>query len=232
MPRTSYTLAELQDRLVEKWEKVPFWTREESRLFLNEGLRVWNMLTGVWKRRLVFSTIAAEPWYALPSTLTYSVRVQFNEYPLGQSSIYDLDHGRNGWEADLTISGGTVPTRPVLWAPAGLRLIAIWPADYHGCNSLVIDGVRDTPVLRNFDDYVDLGEEEYHSLLGYALHIATFKRGGAEFTATTPFHKEFLIAAANVNDRLKTSAFFRKYMGLDHARESRPMRQQEISVGG
>lgn len=233
MPYTAVTLSQLQVSLQEMWETVPFWTSEEARLHINEALRVWNLLTGMWKSQVTVKTPSpTSPWITLPGSLVYNMRVEFLGKPVGYSSIGDLDYGRPNWEGETTVSGGNVPTTIKHWAPAGLRMIAIWPADSIGDRDLLVDGVATTPILINSGDFIDLGEEEHVAILKYALHVASFKKGGTTFSSTLPHYKEFLLACADRNERLKASLFFRRAMGLDLNRSQRPIRRPIAGQSG
>ena len=181
------------------------------------------MLTGVWKSRVNVTTTTS-PWLAVPSPLFYPVRMQYANLPLGRSSIGDLDNGRPGWEAESTTSGGEVPTAPKHFAPAGLSLFAIWPKDAVGGNTVVVDGVVNAPQLVNLTDTVDINNTSLQPILGYCLHYLAFKEGGQRWAATNQYYKEFLLAAIDQNDRLATSALFRKAAGLDVNRGQRPLR--------
>jgi len=222
------TLTEFCAQLRERFDGVPFWTSQNELLAINESLRCWNMLTGTWRSRWTFETDTPNetPWYALPGCVTLATRVTWNGIPLELSSIDDLDMGRVGWEGEATSMHATdpgIPARPLCWAPAGVALIAIWPYDTGGCNALVVDGVTKTPVLCRADDFVDIGQEDFHALLGYALHVLAFKEGGARFKHSMSLYKAFIAAAAERNSRLKTSSVFRKILGLDVGRYSRPV---------
>ena len=157
-------------------------------------------------------------------TLIYPLRMEWQSYPMNACSIEDMDAFRMNWETETTASGGSVPTRPLLYIPAGLTLFAIWPADSVGGSNMVVDSVLETPILTNDSDFIDLGEEELHALIGEALSIAAFKEGGARFEACKRFHQEFIQAALGKNSRLKTSFKFKKYAGLDTAWSSKPLR--------
>lgn len=222
------TLAQYREQLRERFDGVPFWTPQNELLAINEGLRCWNMLTGTWRDRWTFETDTPNetPWYVLPGCLTYATRVTWNGIPLGLSSVDDLDMGRVGWEGEATsmhLTDPGIPERPLLWAPAGVAMIAIWPYDTAGCDALVVDGVMKTPVLERESDFVDIGQEDFHVLLGYSLHVLAFKEGGARFRSSQALYKAFIAAAAERNSRLKTSALFRKILGLDVGRWSRPV---------
>jgi len=222
------TLQTISEQLRARWESVPYWTPEEASFAFNEALRTWNMLTGTWKRKVVFGIPAYEHWISVPGTILYSTRVSYLERPLDLSSIFDLDNGRQDWESEFTSSGGRVPTTPRKWAPAGLDLMVIWPA-LHFCATLTVDGVADTPQLVLDTDFVDLENSEHSALLGFALHVAAFKEGGTRWETTFRYHKEFLLAAGDRNARMKSSKFFRRYMGLDFARDQHKMREPQVA---
>lgn len=208
------TLTTLRELLKARWEGQPFWSDADALDALNEALQVWNLLTGFWKTRVLLQTSAGTYDYGLPSALLYGMRVEWNGRPLSPSSREDLNLGRYQWRTETTASGGSVPTRPLLWCPLGLTMVRIWPADANFGNSLTFDGVAATPVLVGDDDYLDLGEETLTLLIGYALHAAAFKKGGSFFQATLPHFTRFLQGAVEENAQIKTSQVFRRYAGL------------------
>lgn len=217
-------LLSLRSALKDRWESVPFWTDPEATNALNEALSQWNLFTGTWRKRVVFGMPRDLHWFALPATLVYNARVQVDETPLHQSSLFDLDYGRPNWEGENTISGGDVPTRPRVWAPAGMTLFAVWPSDANACHTLVVDSIHTTPKLSADSDVVDLEEDDRYAVLGEALHIAAFKEGGQRWKGTEDFHKQFLTAAGRQNGQLLRSSYFRRYLGLDvdrHGDQSR-----------
>lgn len=209
------TLAALQDTLLSRWGSVAFWTPEEGRLAINEGLRLFSLYTGFWKVRVTLPTVANQVYYPLPATLTQSMRVLFNEHPLAYSSVDDQDAGRPGWEADRTTSGGTVPRRPVTWIPVGLSEIAIWPADAQGQQGLALDGLRRTPILSRLIDVVDLGQEDHAALVGYALHTLLFKGHRGRWRASLPLYVQFLRACVAHNPQLLQVEAIRARLGLE-----------------
>lgn len=205
--RKQYTLAQVQSKVYDRLQQSPFWTPAEVIGFINESLRLWSILTGYWKKRLPLTTQSTLPYYSLASYLTFGMRVEFNSVPLIQSSVTNWDKGYPEWEGN--------PSSPVEWAPIGLSLIAIRPADAIGNNSLVLDGVANAPVLVNAADFIDIGAEELNALLGYCQYLAAFKEGGQEFESAIPLYQAFLKAAAVKNEKLNASNVFRRAMGLD-----------------
>lgn len=224
MPYQAVTLAQFRQQLKDKWESVPFWTDADALLAINESLRIWNLLTGYWKRKAPITTVANQVWYQVGSTLLYGLRGEWQGLPVTYNSVFDMDYGHPGWEKETTASGGNIPNRVVHVIPKGLTLFAIWPADAVGGNSLLVDSVRATPTLVNDTDYIDIGQEEFGALLGFALHIAAFKQGGLRWKSTQHYYQEFIVAALSKNERLKASIFYRKYLGLDTGKMSRVSR--------
>lgn len=224
MPWQRVTLAQAIAQLKARFEGVPFWTDAEAISSINEALKIWNLLTGMWRRRITLQTVAAEHWYTVPGILLHNTKMNFISRPLNLGQVGDLDNFQMNWEAETTASGGDVPTTVKIWAPKALNLFAIWPADAAGGQSLVVDGIAATPVLAAPGDYMDIGDQELSALLGFALHIAAFKTGSPIFPGTFKLRQDFISAAGDQNSRLRASSYFRKIMGLDTDRWRHPLR--------
>lgn len=221
----SYTLTQLQAQLAARVDNSPFWAVAEATDAINEALLVWNLMTGFWRDTITLTTPLTANWdYQLPASIVFGTRVLFNGRVLNQSSLGDMDGGHPGWQGQTTTSGSSVPTSPQNWLPLSVDMIAIWPADAAGGNTLTVDGVATTPQLSAADDYIDIGNEELNAIVGYALHVMALKEGGARFQATLPYLIEFLSQAAEENDQLAQSSLFRSFMGLDLNRETRVTR--------
>jgi len=216
----TYTLEQIIEMLQAKYEDVPYWTYLEAQTAINEALCVWNSMTGFWKRQIEIATTATNWDYALPESIVFGMRVEFNGKPLNLSSLGDMDYGHPGWQSQTTATGGNVPNEPKNWLPLSIDMIAIWPADAVGGNVLTLDGVSATPQLVNPSDYIDIGAEELSAILGYALHALAFKEGGARFAGTMKYFTEFLKQAAEENDQLTQSSMFRSFIGLDLNRQT------------
>lgn len=212
---TALTFADLKTRLAARYESVPFWSATEAGNAINEGLLTYGMLTGRWKRRIALATSPMDYELGLPDTMVYRMRVTFDGQPLSPTTLFDLDHGRPNWRKETTASGGAVPTRPTLWAPISLMLIYVWPMVTTVPHSWGLDGVSATPTLVDDADTVDLAEADVSVLLGFALHVLTYKKGGPWFAATLPYYQQFLRAAGEENSRITTSQFYRRAMGND-----------------
>lgn len=233
MPYASITRAQLRTLLDNQLDNLSstFWRTDEKNQIIQDGLRFWNLLTGYWKARVTILTTASTVWYAVPGTIVSGLRVSWQGYTMSPTSFHDLDFGRPQWESETTTSGGDVPTRPTSWVIAGLNIVGIWPADAAGNSQLVLDGIAATPILANDGSTVDIGQDELNSLLNYLQHIASFKEGGKEFTATGDEFKQFLTAAGQRSAILRASATYRKYLGLDKSRFSKKI-EDSTAVSG
>lgn len=221
---TQYTWSDLRSLLADSYADVPFWTPDEALLAFNEGLSVWNLLTGMWQQRELQASVPGAIRYTVSTSLLQHTRITYNNLPLSPTSRYDLTHARPQWRTDTSVTGGGVPTHPMLWAPISLRSFYIWPADGNMAGGLItLDGIAATPVLVEDADTLDLGREHVRILLGYALHVLTLTKGGPFFQATAPLFQAFLAAAVEQNGQLKTSVAFRRFMGLDD-RGFKPLR--------
>jgi hypothetical protein len=223
MPYQQVTLAQFRANVKETVESVPFWGDPEIDALINETLRWWNLFTGQWKRVDNLVSVAGEHFYDLTSTLTWAARVTFRDRPLSLDSFVSLDYGRANWQSETGGSGSAgVPALPTLWAPIGIRTIALWPAPPNNGELFTVDGVAETPVLVNPGDFVDLGQDEFNLFFGEVLYLMSFKEAGPRFAASLAYHKEFIKAAVDKNQRLKASSFFRRFTGIDNARGQRP----------
>jgi len=233
MPYTQVTLADLLKELKGRWESQPFWTDEEGRLYLNQALRFWNLLTGLWQVKVpILTPFPASPWISLPGSLTYGTRISFQGLPnLELASIPELNRLHPHWRGETTISGAPAPSTPRRWAPVGLTSIAIWPADASGGNHLLVDGCASTPILTLPEDFADLGKQDVGAITGAALYFASFKRGAMGLQAAQPLFQDFLAAALKQNDRLRFSLYFRKALGLDKGRTGKPFLTLGLPTG-
>lgn len=208
-----------------------FWRDDEINRYIQEALRVWNSLTGFWSVQLFLTTVANQPWYTLPGTITSATRVEWNGQPMSQSSLWELDYGHQSWESDTT-NVPNVPIQPKCWAPAGLTLIAIWPADATSTNALTVQGIADTPILTTDAQFLDIGREELNHILDYIQHIATFKEGGQEFDTSQRLLQNFLKGAATRNSMLMANEKYGPWMGQtrEPVQRRRTLAQPRVGV--
>lgn len=210
--------------LADKYESVAFWTTTEATDAINEALLFWNSLTGYWGDDQTITTTANSFEYALdPGTLMFGTRVMYNTRPLSFAALHDMDNGKPGWQTQTTADTG-MPSTPQIWLPISIDLIAIWPAHAAGGGTLLVEGVADTPRLSAGGDYIDISEDLLNVILGYALHVLTFKEGGQRFGNTQSFFTDFLKEAAEENSQLMSSSLYRQFIGIDQRRQAAPSR--------
>jgi hypothetical protein len=176
--------------------------------------------------------VAGQIEYVLPGSLLYGMRLAVSGLPLHSTGKYDLDYGRPNWRQETTISGGSVPTRPTIWAPISLNLIVIWPADAVGGLTLTCDGIANTPFLTTPNATVDLDEAGLGLLLDYALHAVSFIEGSDRFQTTDALYRGFLTGCAERNQALAASSWYRRYMGLDRQKDFRPTKSRGMALEG
>ena len=215
MAYAAVTLSTLQTRLNERVENSAFYTTAELTLAINEALRVWNLYTGTWRKRITIAlTPDSDSYVTLPQTMTFPMRIAQGSVPMEKTSLHDLDYAKPGWEGQLIGDTG-MPSAPVAWAPVSLSLFAYWPRVIATGTTLTVDGVAVTPVLSASGDFIDLNESRHNVLLDYAKHYLSIKRGGMELQATSPALVAFLEAAADENALFRESSFFRWAMARD-----------------
>lgn len=218
------TLGTLKTRLAEKYDGQIFWSADQARRAINEGLRIYNLITGIFRTPTVVTTIPNDPYLAVAGVLIKGTRVTIGGRVLAASSLWGLDYGRHGWEGATILSGGMHPSQITDWAPVGLTEIALYPADSpSGVTSVTVDGVICTTPLVADGDFLNLGDEEINTLLGYALHVLSFAKGSEALAKTQPYRIAFYKAAALRNATFAASSMYRKIIGEDRLRTSRLM---------
>ena len=229
-------LSELVTLLQNRLDNPGFWSYEEYVTALNEGISLFQIATGRWRKRFVVTTKPNRCFYSLPDSIQLQVngicqvlapiRATFQGQPLGWCSFSDLDMTYPGWQAQNTSTPGA-PGTPQMCGPAGVNLLFIWPADAAGNNELGLDCITNSPALVNPTDYVNLDETEITGLINYGEHRLALKRGGIFFARTLPLLQGFYRMLADRNSYLMNIGLFRSQIGADFARNYAPRRTTE-----
>jgi len=205
-PVVTATFAELQALVRGRLESVPYWTDTDIQQAINDALRLWSWLTSYWRKRVNVATSSSTPLVVVPGTLAQSTAITWAREPLVGVALAELALlAPDWWYARM----GTArhPSRPLFWAPVGLSLLALYPgAD--AVYQLEVDGVRETPVLFNGGDAIDIGPEELDTLLGYVVHSLALKPGSALLTRTLPGLEAFVRAAATRNPLIRQTRWY------------------------
>lgn len=222
MPYSQYSLAQLQSMLlVDRLNNAVFWTTAEAAVYINEALCLWQYLTGMWKvgKPDVVKTTIGTNFYSVPAGMLSVMRMEFNEIPTNQVSLFEMDWGTPDWQVQKTSAAAP---KVLNWFPSGLTEIGIHPADYVNDNDLGFVGIANPPVLVNGTDKIDLGEEDLKAILDAAQNFALFKIGGGEFQTSMGLLKNFIATAAKRNSRIAATSFYKRIMGSDVGRKLNP----------
>jgi hypothetical protein len=220
---TRISFSQLVQRMTERLgDNSVFWTEPEKRYAINEAIRVWAVMTGQWSKRFSIPTQAGQRFYPVPKQLVSLQRMRYDNTPMYQASMAELDYGYSNWQSS---ANGT----PSVWTPIGFDLFAINPPAAAG-HTLWLEGIALAPFLIGNDD-INIGDEEVNRILDYAHSYGAFKEGGQEFDETQPLMENFASACVERNQRLLATGIFKKYLGLWKDEGERPPRSPEQSVG-
>lgn len=150
---------------------------------------------------------------------TSVVQVEINGVAARVDSLFDLDTNVPGWMS-------AAPAKPNIVAMAGMNLVGLSPVP-DAIYSITADVVRNAPVPVAEGDSVELGREELDVILDYAVHLASFKQGGAEFAATISHYERMFRQAAIYNDKLRAVSNFLETEGDRAVRETRHRLRRE-----
>jgi hypothetical protein len=200
---TRTSLSDLSNRIMDRTDGCGvYWTSDERTWSLNEAIRVWQLLTGVWSGQFSIPVTSGH-YYDVPTQIIHVRRVLWNGSDLSKTSDVELDYGSPGW-------GGVTGT-PEFWAPNGISKVIISPAPTSG--NLTFSGMIEAPILTNPTDYIDMGEEELSRVLGYTQHYLSIKEGSTELESTNAPWQKFIEGAALKNRRLKSTNLYRAAQG-------------------
>jgi hypothetical protein len=131
--------------------------------------------------------------------------LRLNNIPLPIDAVRNGDDFNPGWQA----SAAAPPTSAYV---AGLNLIGFGPKPDAVPYSVTASVVQNAPLPANSAALLQVGRDDYDSVLDYAQHLAAFKMGGSNFTDTLPLFQSFLNRAALYNSKLKQLGFFTRPM--------------------
>lgn len=136
--------------------------------------------------------------------------------PIG--NVQELDAYHPDWES---VASGT----PERCALMGLNLFCVTPPPDSNAHSVTLDIVQPAPFPASDSAAVQIGKDEIDVILDYALHLASFKMGGAEFSETMPHYQNLVQLAAVYNEKLRTIA---KDFTATHERAQEEARRRPV----
>ncbi len=151
--------------------------------------------------------------------------------PVDTPSVIEMDAYAQNWEED---SNADAPNLVI----GGMDFIALAPfigntgngygqGGYGGGGyggdpattlSCVITVVGNAPIPTVDTDQIQLSRNAVDQVLNYAQHIASFKRGGTDFTITIPLYEQFETYCASVNSNYSALGIYRQPMILQGTR--------------
>lgn len=236
MPYEQVTFAQFKSDALARTGNPTFFSDAEMGKWINEAIRVWQVFTGYWRVTKTLKSQQGNAFYQTwdhPTPLLRPLRVRYQTSALdaapltvlAQESMLAADQLRPGWQGDAN----GVPKR---WFPVGISRICLNPAPSITGRTISVDGLARAPVLSADTDYINLSESIFNSILDYVAHIAAFKQGGAEFTASMDKYKSFIKAAGDQNLKFKNSSIYRRALGLNLDPKFRPVEGRAYGRGG
>lgn len=138
----------------------------------------------------------------LAKIMASTLQVSVDDGDIPVQSLERLDMRRPSWQHTSATAN---TTGAEMIAQAGPNLIAIYKVPSMVYN-FTVDVVRNAIVPAADDEHIQIGDEYLGNLLDYCIHLAMFKEGGADFTATMPLYKNFFKAAAECNGMLRANS--------------------------
>jgi len=137
-----------------------------------------------------------------------------NNVPLQVDSVMAGDQYNTRWQAQAS-------NTPQYAYQTGLNLVALSPAPWSTC-SMTATVVENAPLPVDPTDFVQVSQDVLDTLLDYAQHLAAFKMGGAEFSATMPMLERFMTEAKVYNSKLAEMGEYNDFLlGISQMNERR-----------
>lgn len=130
--------------------------------------------------------------------------LRLNNIPLQYDAVRNADLYSPGWQA---LAQATPNTAYIV----GLNLLGFSPPDA-SLYSITVSCVQNAPVPSLQGDFLQIGRDDYDTILDYAQHLALFKVGGKIFQDSLPLLENFFERAATYNAKLLQSGIFQKPM--------------------
>src|SRR3990167_660343 len=223
MAFASTTRATLRTRISERLLST-FWSATELDLYINEALRVWNVLTG-YQRNVETQTIAAttSPFYARTALTTTGIillRIENADTHLDHVSLSEIGALAPNWISftDTAVTG---------WCHVGLNQIVFNPIPGSGfdATSYYIDA---SPIPGSDGAFIQVGDEDLPAIVDYCVFIARLKESGSEFQESIALLQNFLKQADKYNAKLVQTSLYRRVLGNPKQPQTRPTGLEHI----
>jgi hypothetical protein len=224
MPYASITRSTIRTRVSERLV-TSFWVTAELNAYINEALRVWNVLTGYNRNIHSSGSLTADQVFYtttdLGSTALCILRIEGpSNTTLDNITLKQLDLMVPTW---YSTAAGT----SAYWAHIGLNNVILYPksSGSFSFNAYALD-LMIVPAADG--DYIQVGDEDITAIIDYIIFIARLKEGGKEFQESTKLLQNFLRAAAKYNAKLLQTSIYRRIMGFPAQEPARPRRLEHM----
>lgn len=153
------------------------------------------------EQRAEYATVRYMEGLALLQMSPWLLSAEFANVPVGIESAMERDTYDPGWEINASPRQGVIT--------AGIDLFSVIPRPT-GINTLgvVLELIQSAPVPALDADFIQTPRETLDVIIDYAVHLAAFKMGGAEFQATVPLFDSFRKAAQLYNRRISNLGLY------------------------
>jgi hypothetical protein len=171
----------------------------------------WGMLMDLFNKqgesqdepRAKYATVRYMEGVSLMQQAPWVLSAEFGNIPTDVESVMERDTFDPGWETNPVAT-----TRPGI-ITAGIDLVSVCPRPTGATNvGVVLELVVSAPVPVQDSDFVQAPRDVLDVILDYAVHLAAFKQGGAEFEGTIPLFDNFRKAAALYNKRISNLGLY------------------------
>lgn len=154
------------------------------------------------------------------------LQMRVNNIPIWIDAVRSADEYHTDWQAQN-------PGVPENVFVAGLNLIAFSPAPNDTGYSAKVTVVQNAPLPSAPGDFIQVSRGDYDAILDYAVHLAMFKCGGAEFEETKELYNRFVKQCALNNAKLNEQGLFEEEIyGLSNREEKHnPRLVKSYSIG-
>lgn len=122
--------------------------------------------------------------------------------PTQPDSLTDWDAYSPAWQNTSVLPNESLTSISIL----SRNLIVVSPVPNTDPHSVQLDIVRNCPIPTTDGSFLQIGREEYESLLDYCIHLAMFKEAGGEFSDTFPLLNSFMQSTLIHNRMLKADS--------------------------
>lgn len=129
-----------------------------------------------------------------------ALALRLNNIPASLGSVRGGDDFNATWQSKP-------PAQPKVGYIASNQL-AVAPAPSSGPWSATVSVCQNAPLPSSLGDFIQVGQDNFDTIIDLAHHLAMFKAGGEEFAATVTLYQNAQRKAALYNGKLKEMGFF------------------------